>query len=1398
MLDLKYQSDYNARKLSLESPEESIKRKASAVTKDREKRQKETEEERNARLKYQSDYRARKLSLESPEESIKRKASAVTKDREKRQKETEEERNARLKYQSDYKARKLSLESPEESIKRKASAVTKDREKRQKETEEDRNARLKYQSDYKARKLSLESPEESIKRKASAVTKDRENRQKETEEERNDRLKYQSDYRLNEKEARKSHLFSISDYSEKIKIEKISSELKEKILNNLREKLGGQFLDEGVCIVCDRITLRSSMTTKSWSSVLTTEQQSPGVNDDNLDNIDDSNDNVDENNVDPNTSLDDSNNNVDDNSQGNNVDPNSIFYAMKKMLSIPNSEKLSASLIADYDCSEKIIELKGLLLSKKGLVNATHPNCDKTEHYLQFCHECLKALEKGKNNLSYNAPPPHAIANHLFIGYMPDNLFNDATWVEHAMTSLVTNLASTRIVRGGTRRAIRSHVLVFGAVPGPPVTLLPRKLDDDAHFRVILAGPFTNSQMDRIRQQHLVRQSMCNDLVNFYKKNNHLYRYIKIDRIALRKLPEENNPDDMFDKINEIDIPLDTIDLIDIQQQRVNDRSSSTNSTDECETMIIEKTVVFIDTAVDKSVLSSKAAKEPIFTVHASNIFVNKDEIAKMFPHLFPYGRGHPNELRRRVKLSPFECAKHYLMLSSRRFAHDKYFTLAVFDRLSMANAYTHVSVRTKQKPQFYRNFNTVEVLALDEALKKKELQRRGRNSDTANAASTNATDESKTADALLRSVEISCINVWGSNEERKRCRREAFSIVGKFGQPALFITLTPNTDNGMLIAYYSGITGLNSLFDLEFKDMPDQFHLETIAMKDYCASARLYDRTINTFLTTALGWDPVFKRPLIEGGLFGHVRAYYGMTETQGSATLHCHLLVWLYGPPMTTIQYDAQTDEEKIDFNKNLESFADSIVSNTLPSRPDLVSCSQCKESFAFDPLPVKSMYRLKRHSKQKKSDSLNGGIREPLLAKCKYCNSKVSAQHLIRRSLIDCRPKDWPVLSERPTSELPMTLLPLTSIELENRYIAERQSRVSLEEAKFYVNDRERIRQNSEPDNIIQQSNDYIAQTFLSTSENPILLFDETSRATSNVKDNVVDRDDLFKYFSLMPPSLDDGRLPVEYSTFIISALAAVFQGHYWQHCPSCFKFSKRTNSSKTCRYAYPKDRVSETNQDKKGIVLKRLLGHEYINSFNDVMLQTFRCNHDIQILIGGVEMAEVMLYCTKYTTKPQHEAYSSTALAVASYRRRLEREKAAATSKSLTKEEMSRKRVTGLMYTMTNSMEIAGTLAALYILRNSPSYRSHDFQSLQLDSIIKWIIPPENVTSENMEEETIDLVKALSFSKTETKSDSGSSSENDSSDSDVTVTVTVTVKVIVTASVIVTVIMTVQIK
>ena len=39
------------------------------------------------------------------------------------------------------------------------------------------------------------------------------------------------------------------------------------------------------------------------------------------------------------------------------------------------------------------------------------------------------------------------------------------------------------------------------------------------------------------------------------------------------------------------------------------------------------------------------------------------------------------------------------------------------------------------------------------------------------------------------------------------------------------------------------------------------------------------------------------FGAPGGDGGVLGRVKAYVGMTEEQRGLTLHCHLLVWVYG---------------------------------------------------------------------------------------------------------------------------------------------------------------------------------------------------------------------------------------------------------------------------------------------------------------------------------------------------------------------------------------------------------------------------------------------------------------------------------------------------------------------
>lgn len=77
----------------------------------------------------------------------------------------------------------------------------------------------------------------------------------------------------------------------------------------------------------------------------------------------------------------------------------------------------------------------------------------------------------------------------------------------------------TRIMRGGRYRAIRSHCMVFDSTPGPPATLLPRRIDRESPLKVVLAGPFTTAQSDRIRKLHQVRGAIVTSLLAFFKQN---------------------------------------------------------------------------------------------------------------------------------------------------------------------------------------------------------------------------------------------------------------------------------------------------------------------------------------------------------------------------------------------------------------------------------------------------------------------------------------------------------------------------------------------------------------------------------------------------------------------------------------------------------------------------------------------------------------------------------------------------------------------------------------------------------------------------------------------------------------------------------------------------------------
>jgi hypothetical protein len=672
------------------------------------------------------------------------------------------------------------------------------------------------------------------------------------------------------------------------------------------------------------------------------------------------------------------------------------------------------------------------------------------------------------------------------------------------------------------------------------------------------------------------------------------------------------------------------------------------------------------------------------FEIRRSDKFANDaagDLFARMFPHLFPFGRGHPGE-HRQVNVSLEECVKYYTMLSCRQFGEDELFVLVAFDRISLRNMYIHNHYRCQRFPNLFDGYEALTSEQLGRALLENERKRQ--------EYLPWRPQSDEMAQKFLKSVEIGSRSLWGSNAERSQCRHQAFAYQTRFGQPALFVTLTPNTDNSLVLAHYAGVLSVPTLFDLLDSRLPGKTQLREASLGNDCASTRLFMRQVDAFIKYALGVDPKAKKRLPFRGLLGDVKAFFGMVETQGRGTLHIHLLVWLNKcPPNSAAVERLMKSNSKADFCGRVASYARGIVTNELPVAYKECICSQCGAPFsAFKGLPIPESAR-KDIAVGRRSPRVTSKAIEPALIQCGVCGLAFSSQHLLRSALLRFRPTHWPLWDSTLSKE-----------EIEQQAAVEFHCRDTLREAVAIVDDRKTNHSSLKGD------------SKFGIFKAELLQLANTTRMQLCKRDNdPFQNDELTRLFELSPPSPSDNRLTRASLNYMVSALAVQLNQHLWNHTMSCFKQSRATTNDTYCRYSFPRDRLENTTFNLSGVAVGRPLGHEFMNGFNYDIMATFRCNHDIQVLLGGQDVADRIHYCCKYVTKQQNPIDSQVAVAVGALKRRQDLEEIElVTIGAQDRHVLAQKRVTALLFNMTNRQEIAGPLAGLYLYRGSCCYSS----------------------------------------------------------------------------------------
>ncbi|OWZ03024.1 hypothetical protein PHMEG_00025314, partial [Phytophthora megakarya] len=256
---------------------------------------------------------------------------------------------------------------------------------------------------------------------------------------------------------------------------------------------------------------------------------------------------------------------------------------------------------------------------------------------LQVCNECHEAIQKRKL-------PKFAIRNGFYMGCLDRDL-TQSTIVERMMTQLVTVLALTRVMRGGAHRSIRLHCMAFDATPWAPSHITTNRLG------VVMPGNFTSQPVEKIRSLHLVRRDIVQRLLQFYKAHNHFYADVEVSG---RRPPAASVSESLF-HVNNTSPGAEA--CVDQDQARV---GAENGVAFEDEEELIERSVVFVKQSSDCSVVTEilTGSSECRFLVRNSSSFSRDsqgDIYAKMLPHLFPYGHGHPGE-NRSIAVSQEAC----------------------------------------------------------------------------------------------------------------------------------------------------------------------------------------------------------------------------------------------------------------------------------------------------------------------------------------------------------------------------------------------------------------------------------------------------------------------------------------------------------------------------------------------------------------------------------------------------------------------------------------------------------------------------------------------------------------------------------------------------------------------
>ncbi|KAE8178994.1 hypothetical protein CF335_g9747, partial [Tilletia laevis] len=236
-----------------------------------------------------------------------------------------------------------------------------------------------------------------------------------------------------------------------------------------------------------------------------------------------------------------------------------------------------------------------------------------------------------------------------------------------------------------------------------------------------------------------------------------------------------------------------------------------------------------------------------------------------MYPTLFPWGTGG-FESSRSVPLSFTRQSSHLLDLADEAFRRHWSYIFIVANIKS--RRLIHLGTRLVCKA---RNFNQVStsLQSLDLDAVKLITQKLSKG-----ITLQNLDPKEKTIMGLLKQCELVSNKVPGSKAMMNRARGDIRGYVGEFGIFQLFLTLNPSPIHSPVFQIFYG--DQSTKLELRVPSVPKSNERGIRVANDPVAAFDYFHFHIQAVFKYLFGWDSKTKESTEEGGIFGHLAAFF------------------------------------------------------------------------------------------------------------------------------------------------------------------------------------------------------------------------------------------------------------------------------------------------------------------------------------------------------------------------------------------------------------------------------------------------------------------------------------------------------------------------------------------